>query len=135
MFTTSNNNNRNNLSSLENVTFLFNKITNLDKNDTLRLKYNPVHILSLKCISKLLNDLTRLLNDSDYYDMEIKVGGDDDDRGGVEIFKAHSTILKARSSYFEVALSNNWTKRSEDGNIILFEKKNISPKIFEVLLM
>ena len=52
----------------------------------------------------------------------------------VKTFKAHSNILKMRSSYFKAALSNNWIKRSDDG-IILFEKENISPKIFEVLLM
>ena len=86
----------------------------------------------LKYISKLVNDLSDLLNESGFYNVEIKVGENDN----VKTFKAHSTILKARSSYFKVALSNNWIKKSEDNdNIILFEKKNISPKIFEVLLM
>jgi len=61
--------------------------------------------------------------------MEIKVGIGDN----VKTFKAHSIILKARSSYFEIALSDNWIKKSPDG-IILFEKENISPKIFEILL-
>ena len=83
-----------------------------------------------KHLNKLLHDLAKLLNEPDFYDVEIKVGEDQD----VKTFKVHSTILKARSSYFKVALSNNWTKQSDDG-IILFEKKNISPKIFEVLLM
>ena len=70
-----------------------------------------------------------MLKESDYYDVEIKTGNGDE----VKIFKAHSHILKARSSYFKVALSNNWVKKSDD-DIILFEKNNISPKVFEVLL-
>ena len=62
--------------------------------------------------------------------MEITVGTNKD----VKTFKAHSTILKARSSYFKVALSSNWIERSDNG-MILFEKENISPKLFELLLM
>ena len=81
-------------------------------------------------INKLLNDLTKSLNESNFYDVEIKVGVNEN----IKTFKAHSTILEARSSYFKVALSNNWIKRSVNG-IILFEKPNISPKIFELLLM
>ena len=86
--------------------------------------------LPLKHISKLVDDLTNLFNESDYYDMEIEVGENDN----IKIFKVHSNILKSRCSYFKAALSDGWIKRSENG-IILFEKKNISPKIFEVLLM
>ena len=70
------------------------------------------------------------MNNSDYYDVEIKVGEDED----IKIFKAHSIILKSRSLYFKTALSNEWIKRSDDGTI-LFEKENISSKVFEVLLM
>ena len=106
-------------SSLENINKLFNSFINSNKN-----------ALPLKHISKLLNDLTNALNESDYCDVEIKIGNGDD----VKIFKAHSHILKARSLYFRVALSDNWVERSENG-IILFEKENFSPKIFEVILM
>ena len=111
--------------SLENITFLINKLVYSENNDALPLKY----------ISKLVNDFSNLLKESDHYDVEIKVGTDMWDNGdGVKIFKAHSGILKTRCSYFKTALSNNWIKRSDNG-IILFEKENISPKIFEVLLM
>ena len=105
--------------SLENITLLINRLVNSENNNVLPLKY----------ISKLVNDFSNLLKESDYYDVEIKVG-----RDGVKTFKAHSDILKIRCSYFKAALSNNWVKRSDNG-IILFEKENISPKIFEVLLM
>ena len=106
---------------LEKITTLFNNIINSNEN----VNVSP----PLKHIYRLVNDLTNLLNESDLYDVEIKIGADKD----VKIFKAHSNILKARSSYFKVALSSNWVKRSEDG-MILFEKDNISPRVFEVLL-
>ena len=109
--------NNNSFSSLENITCLFN---NFSINNPPQLKY----------LIKLVNDFSSLLNNSDYYDVEIKVREDED----VKIFKAHSTILKARSLYFRTALSNDWIKKSDNGNI-LFEKENISPRIFEILLM
>ena len=96
------------------------------------LIYAKKDLWSLKYISKLVNDLSDLLNESNFYDVEIRVGEDEN----VRTFKAHSIILKVRSSYFKAALSNNWIKKSEDNNnIILFGKENISPKIFEVLLV
>ena len=110
----------NSFSSLEHINQFFNSLIDSNKKNALPLKH----------ISKLLNDLTNVLNESDYYDVEIKIGNGDD----VKIFKAHSHILKARSLYFRVALSDNWVKRSENG-IILFEKENLSSKIFEIILM
>src|SRR5205085_7278744 len=109
----------NSFSSLENINMLIKSLINSNKD-----------ALPLKHISKLVNDLTNLFNESDHYDMEIEVGENDN----IKIFKAHSNILKSRSSYFKAALSGGWVKRDENG-VILFEKKNISPKIFEVLLM
>ena len=120
--TMTNNTNNNSFTSLENITLLINRLVNSENNNVLPLKY----------ISKLVNDFSNLLKESDHYDVEIKVGTDEQDH--VKIFKAHSGILKTRCSYFKTALSNNWIKRSDNG-IILFEKENISPKIFEILLM
>jgi len=79
--------------------------------------------------SKLVNDLTSLLNKADCYDTEIKIGKNQD----VETFKVHAVILKARSPYFKAVLSANWVKRTENG-IILLKKENVSPKIFKILL-
>ena len=110
----------NSFSSLEHINQFFNSLIDSNKKNALPLKH----------IYKLLNDLTNVMNESDYYDVEIKIGNGDD----VKIFKAHSLILKARSLYFRAALSYNWVKRSDNG-IILFEKENLSPKIFEVILM
>src|SRR5438105_15866487 len=84
----------NSFSSLENINQFFNSLINSNKN-----------ALPLKHISKLVNDLTNVLNESDYYDVEIKIGN-----GDVKIFKAHSLILKARSLYFRAALSDNWVE-------------------------
>jgi len=104
----------------------------LSRESITNLIHSNKDLLPLKYISKLVNDFSNLLTESDFYDVEIKVGENEN----VRTFRAHSIILKARSLYFKAALSNNWIKESEDNNnIILFEKKNISPKIFEVLLM
>ena len=84
----------------------------------------------MKYINKLVNDLAKSLNESNFYDVEIRIGANEN----IKTFKAHSFILEARSSYFKIALSSNWIKRSDDG-IILFEKENISPKVFELPLM
>ena len=109
----------NSFSSLENISILIKSLIKSNKD-----------ALPLKHISKLVDDLTNLFNESDHYDMEIEVGENDN----IKIFKVHSNILKSRCSYFKAALSGGWIKRAENG-IILFEKKNISPKIFEILLM
>src|SRR5437660_12918688 len=102
--------------SLENITLLINRLVNSENNNALPLKY----------INKLVNDFSNLLKESDHYDIEIKIGTDEQD--DVRTFKAHSSILKTRCSYFKAALSNNWIKKSDNG-IILFEKENISQKI------
>ena len=97
----------NSFSSLENINILINNLINSNK-DALPLKY----------ISQLVNDLSKLLNESDAYDVEIRVGAEQD----VKTFKAHSNILKARSTYFKIALSANWFKKSDHG-VILFDKE------------
>src|SRR5436309_15059321 len=71
----------NSFSSLENISTLIKSLVDFNKD-----------ALPLKHISKLVNDLTNLLNESDHYNMEIEVGKDDD----IRIFKAHSNILKSR---------------------------------------
>ena len=106
--------------SLENIISLINGLVNSENNNALPLKY----------ISKLVNDFSNLLKESYYYDVEIKVGTDEQD--DVKTFKAHSAILISRSPYFAAALSSNWVKKEND--ITIFKKPNIAPKIFEILL-
>ncbi|CAB4404249.1 unnamed protein product [Rhizophagus irregularis] len=74
-------------------------------------------------------DFNKLLITCDDYNVIIKVGNKDD----YMKFQAHSCILRARSPYFHSALSTGWVKRNEEG-MILFEKSNIEPKIFECIL-
>ncbi|PKY43692.1 hypothetical protein RhiirA4_457747 [Rhizophagus irregularis] len=79
-------------------------------------------------INVLLKDISQLYENSDDFDVNITVGEGDD----VEIFKAHSVILRARSNYFRAALFKDWIKRKD--NIIIFNKPNIKPKVFKILL-
>jgi hypothetical protein len=55
-------------SSLENVNQFFNSLIDSNKKNALPLKH----------IYKLLNDLTNVMNESAYYDVEIKIGNGDD---------------------------------------------------------
>lgn len=80
-------------------------------------------------LSKLFNDLSNLLNDSDDYNVLLEIG----QTPNTKVFKAHSIILRARCLYFKSALSNDWCKNDENSNII-FKKPNILPNIFEVIL-
>ncbi|GBC05789.1 hypothetical protein RclHR1_06420012 [Rhizophagus clarus] len=80
--------------------------------------------MSTEFLKSLSSDFTKLLFNADDYNVIIKVGDSN--------FKAHSCILRARSPYFHSALSREWAIK--EGNIIIFEKPNISPKIFEMIL-
>jgi hypothetical protein len=80
-------------------------------------------------LSKLFNDVSNLLKNSDDYNVLLEIGQAPNTR----VFKAHSTILRARCLYFKYALSKDWCKKDENHNII-FKKPNILPNIFEVIL-
>ena len=62
------------------------------------------------------------------YDVKIIIG----EEPNIKEFKAHSVILSSKSTYFKTALSSRWA-RKENG-IIIFNKPNISPLVFEILL-
>ncbi|CAI2166431.1 1616_t:CDS:2 [Funneliformis geosporum] len=82
---------------------------------------------SLKLFDRLSEDVGKLVEKGENYDMIIQVGEKD-----VKEFKAHSLIISARSLYFKSALNNNWTT-IKDGRFF-FKKPNISPKIFQLIL-
>ncbi|KAF0424741.1 btb/poz domain-containing protein 19-like [Gigaspora margarita] len=71
---------------------------------------------------------TALLESGDHFDMIIHAGQELDTRE----FKVHSLVLRARSTYFRAALSSNWAR--SDGNILIFNKPNVSPSVFEIIL-
>ncbi|CAG8518245.1 22066_t:CDS:2 [Cetraspora pellucida] len=76
----------------------------------------------------LSNNLLNLLKTSEGFDTKIIVG-----KGpNIKEFKAHSNILSSRSAYFKNALSSRWAKR--ENGIIIFNKPNISPLVFEILI-
>ena len=81
-----------------------------------------------KLEKSFLQDIRQLFQEADDYNVLIEVGQEPN----IEIFKAHSVILRARSTYFRAALSTNWAK-SNDG-IIKMMKPNISPDVFRVIL-
>ena len=62
------------------------------------------------------------------YNVKIIVG----EGKNIEEFKLNLETLTTRSDYFKNALSTRWAK-IEDG-IIIFEKPNISPLVFEILI-
>lgn len=73
-------------------------------------------------------ELGYLLQSSEDFDVKITVGKDPD----VKDFGAHSIILRARSVYFQKALSRHWA-REEHGTYIL-KKPNVSPDTFDTIL-
>ena len=76
----------------------------------------------------LSNDFSNLLKSNDDYNVKIIVGKEPN----VREFKAHSVVLSSRTIYFKRALSPQWAT-IKDG-IIIFNKPNISPPVFEVLI-
>ena len=83
--------------------------------------------------SELVQGLTRnyekFLVNPKFHDVVIKVGEEPNAR----TFHLHSQILAAQSLYFATALSSDWTKRDRN-HIINFNKPNISPHVFELVL-
>jgi hypothetical protein len=78
--------------------------------------------------SNLSKDFSSILNDADDYNVIIQVG----ENQNVKDFHAHSVILRARSPYFKGALSSNWI--TERNDIITFNKPNVTPVVFEMIL-
>jgi hypothetical protein len=76
----------------------------------------------------LSQNFSQLLLDADDYDVIIKVGKN----SNVETFNVHSNILRARSPYFKRALSKDWNTKKN--GIINFNKPNISPNVFEIII-
>ncbi|KAF0558234.1 btb/poz domain-containing protein 19-like [Gigaspora margarita] len=76
----------------------------------------------------LSNNFLNLLQSSEGFDTKIIVG----EEPNTKEFKVHSIILSSRSAYFKSALSSRWAKR--ENGIIAFNKPNISPLVFEVLI-
>ncbi|CAG8448188.1 13586_t:CDS:2 [Acaulospora morrowiae] len=80
----------------------------------------------------LSNDLAALLENSQNYDVIVKVGGDLED--GETEFNVHSLLLTARSPYFRAALSKDWAKNYDEKGLIILTKPNVSASVFQIIL-
>ncbi|GBB92448.1 hypothetical protein RclHR1_20040001 [Rhizophagus clarus] len=76
----------------------------------------------------LIKDFSLMLNNADDYDVIIKVGEDNN----AKEFCAHSVILRARCCYFKSAFTSDWIKKKN--NMIIFNKPNITPTVFDMIL-
>ena len=85
--------------------------------------------MTTKFHSSILLSLSLMLNDADDHDVIIHVGENQND---VKEFRAHSSILRARSPYFKSALPSRWTTNNND--MITFKKLDINPNVFEMIL-
>ena len=79
--------------------------------------------------NKFLRDITKLLDDSDDYNVKLEIGEGPDAR----FFWAHSIILRTRCPFFNRALSDTWAKKTETG-LFTLKKPNITPSTFKLLL-
>ncbi|POG73441.1 hypothetical protein GLOIN_2v1112457 [Rhizophagus irregularis DAOM 181602=DAOM 197198] len=79
-------------------------------------------------LPKLSQNLLKILDDNEYYDITIEVGNDP----YVKIFRAHMVILNYRSTYLQRILSTN--KKKNDGTLVHIKLPNISPEIFQIIL-
>ena len=78
--------------------------------------------------SGLSRDFSSILNDADDFNVIIQVG----ENQNTKEFRAHSVILRARSPYFKIAFSSNWIAKKD--NMIMFNKPNITPTVFDIIL-
>jgi hypothetical protein len=81
-----------------------------------------------KFLPKLSQNLLKILDDDEYYDIIIEVGNDP----YIKIFRAHMVILNYRSTYLQRILSTS--KKKNDGTLVRIELPNISPESFQIIL-
>ena len=79
-------------------------------------------------VNNLVKDISNLKTGSVKYDLQIVAGQGPD----TKTFKAHSLILCARSSYFNTALSPLQSR--EANGMVTFNKHNIAPNVFSIIL-
>ncbi|EXX56584.1 uncharacterized protein OCT59_020949 [Rhizophagus irregularis] len=79
-------------------------------------------------LPKLSQNLLKILDDDEYYDITIEVGDDPH----IKIFRAHMVILNYRSTHLRRILSTN--KKKNDGTLVQIKLPNILPEIFQIIL-
>jgi hypothetical protein len=83
---------------------------------------------SASFVNFLIQDLSSWLSSGNDYDIIIKVG----ENQNVKEFRAHLNFLKARSIYFKTALSDKWISKTNKS--LEYEKPNINPNVFDIIL-
>ncbi len=78
--------------------------------------------------SSLLKDISSMLFDSDDYNVIIQI----EESQNIKEFRAHSNILRVRSTYFKNLLSKD--KIKNENNVVIFNNPNINPTVFEIIL-
>ncbi|CAG8742936.1 20453_t:CDS:2 [Gigaspora margarita] len=63
-------------------------------------------------LEKLRNDISKLYENADDYNVLIEIGEGSEKK----TFKAHSVILRSRCNFFHVALSNDWSRRDTENS-------------------
>jgi hypothetical protein len=81
-----------------------------------------------KFLTKLSQNLLKILDDNEYYDITIEIGNDP----YVKVFRAHMIILNYRSPFLRKILSTN--KKKNDGILTHIKLTNILPEIFQIIL-
>jgi len=84
--------------------------------------------MSFEYSQEIINDLEKLLEAEEEYNVIIYAGENEN----IKEFHAHSVILRARSPYFKGALSSCWVSKRND--MIMFNKPNITPVVFDMIL-
>jgi len=84
--------------------------------------------MSSEFYSQLSSDFAKTLQNGEKCDLIIHAGEGENRKQ----FKAHTLILAIRSSYFKVALSEQWLRKTDE--CYYFEKPNIEPEVFEIVL-
>ncbi|GES98319.1 carbohydrate-binding module family 13 protein [Rhizophagus clarus] len=81
-----------------------------------------------KFLEGLSQDYLKLLETGEYTDVIIQTGQEPE----IKEFRAHSLVLRSRSTYFRDTLSSDWAKAQ--GNLIIFKQLDISPEVFDIIL-
>src|SRR6266498_3647625 len=89
---------------------------------------NKIKTMTSKFHSTLLKDILSMLTDSNDYNVIIQIK----ENQNIKEFRAHSNILRVGSPYFKNILSVD--KIKNENNVIIINKPNITPTVFEIVL-
>ncbi|CAG8655437.1 6984_t:CDS:2 [Paraglomus brasilianum] len=84
--------------------------------------------MSKNFYTQLLNNFSQLFESGKNSDLILYVGYKHD----IKVFKVHTQILCAQSTYFQAALSKKLFKKEDD--CYVFEKTNVEADVFEIIL-